>query len=139
MSIRSTKRRSYGFVIAILMGCVGLAHAQSPITVTGKIVFQDGAPASGVSVAVKGAGAATASDADGIYRISAAGDGTLVFTLLGSMPQEVPINNRTVIDITLQDDVSALDEVVVVGYGTQKKVNLSGAVAQIDGEALANR
>src|SRR5690606_18221183 len=87
----------------------------------------------------KGAGAATASDADGIYRISAAGDGTLVFTLLGSMPQEVPINNRTVIDITLQDDVSALDEVVVVGYGTQKKVNLSGAVAQIDGEALANR
>src|SRR5690606_13331656 len=58
---------------------------------------------------------------------------------LGSMPQEVPINNRTVIDTTLQDDVSALDEVVVVGYGTQKNVNLSGAVAQIDGEALANR
>jgi len=139
MSKRLTKRRGYGLVIAMLMGWTGLLHAQSPITVTGKIVFQDGMPASGVSVTVKGAGAATASDTDGNYRISAPPSGILVFTLLGSTPQEIAIGNRTVINVTLEEDVSALDEVVVVGYGTQKKVNLSGAVAQIDGEALASR
>ena len=103
MSIRSTKKRSYGFVIAILMGWVGLAHAQLPITVIGKIVFPDGAPASGVSVAVKGEGAATASDAGGNYRISAAGDGILVFTFLGSTPQEIAINNRTVMPLIYAD------------------------------------
>lgn len=139
MSIRSTKRRGYGFVIAIMMGWVGLVQAQSPVTVTGKIVFQDGTAASGVSVAVKGAGATTASDTEGNYRISTAGDGILVFSLLGSAPQEIAIDNRTVINVILADDVSALDEVVVVGYGTQKKVNLTGAVAQIDGDALMNR
>lgn len=139
MSKRFTKRRGYGLVIAMLMGWIGLLHAQSPITVTGNIVFPDGTPASGVSVTVKGAGAATASGTDGNYRISASPNGTLVFTLLGSTPQEIAIGNRTVIDVTLEEDVSALDEVVVVGYGTQKKVNLSGSVAQIDGDALASR
>src|SRR5690606_26543451 len=99
MSIRSTKRRGYGFVIAIMMGWIGLVQAQSSVTVTGKIVFQDGTPASGVSVAVKGAGAITASDAEGNYQISTAGDGTLVFTLLGSTPQEIAINNRAVINV----------------------------------------
>ncbi|WP_353130994.1 TonB-dependent receptor plug domain-containing protein, partial [Parapedobacter pyrenivorans] len=139
MSKRFTKRRSYSFVIALLVGWVGLAYAQSPITVTGKIRFQDGTPASGVSVAAKGAATATASDDLGNYRISTAGDDVLVFTLMGSAAQEIAINNRTIIDVILEEDVSALDEVVVVGYGTQKKVNLTGAVAQISGDALMNR
>lgn len=139
MRKRFTKKRGYGLIVAMLMGWVGLLHAQSTITVTGKIVLQDGTPASGVSVTVKGGGAATASDTDGNYRISASPNGILVFTQLGATTQEIAIGNRSVIDITLEEDVSALDEVVVVGYGTQKKVNLSGSVAQIDGEALTSR
>ncbi|RQP08522.1 MAG: TonB-dependent receptor, partial [Parapedobacter sp.] len=139
MSKRFTKKRNYGFVIALLVCWMGMAYAQSQPIVTGKIVFQDGTPAVGVSVAVKGTGTATASDDDGNYRISAPGTGTLVFTQLGSLSQEIDIHNRTVINVTLESDVSALEEVVVVGFGTQKKVNLSGAVAQVSGDALVNR
>ncbi len=139
MSIRFTQMRNYGFVIALLTCWMGVAQAQSPITVTGKIVIQDGTPASGASVAVKGTSTATASDVEGNYRITAPSNGILVFSFLGSVAQEVAVNNRTVINVTLDEDVSALDEVIVVGFGTQKKVNLSGAVAQVTGAEIANR
>ncbi|SEL74211.1 SusC/RagA family TonB-linked outer membrane protein [Parapedobacter koreensis] len=139
MSIRSTTRRSYAFVITLLVCWASIAYPQTPITVTGKITSQDGTQASGVSVSVKGTSTAAASDAEGNYRINAPGNGILVFTQLGSVSQEIPIDNRTVIDVTLAEDVSTLDEVVVVGFGTQKKVNLSGAVAQVTGAEIANR
>jgi len=139
MSKRFTKKRNYGFVIALLICWMEMAYSQSQLTVTGKIVFQDGAPAIGVSVAVKGTTIATASDDDGNYRISTPSTGTLVFTQLGAVPQEIAVDGRTIVNVTLESDVSALDEVVVVGFGTQKKVNLSGAVAQVSGDALVNR
>src|SRR5690606_7062952 len=139
MRKRFTKKRGYGLIVAMLMGWVGLLHAQSTITVTGKIVLQDGTPASGVSIMGQGGVVATAADTDRNYRSRASPNGILVFTQLGATTQEIAIGNRSVIDITLEEDVSALDEVVVVGYGTQKKVNLSGSVAQIDGEALTSR
>lgn len=132
-----TKKRSYGFVLALWIACIGVANAQ--ITVTGKILHQDSSPAVGAIVTVKGTGTASIADAEGNYRISAPGDGTLVFTLLGSVAQEMAVNNRSVINVTLAEDVAALEEVVVVGYGTQKKVNLSGAVAQINSDVLVNR
>src|SRR5690606_32677811 len=113
------------------------ANAQTPIQVTGKITLSDGSPAAGVSVTVKGTNVGSASNAQGIYRITAPGNAVLVFSQIGSAKQEIAVNNRSEINVTLQDDISQLNEVVVVGYGTQKKVNLTGAVAQIDGEELA--
>src|SRR5690606_17861567 len=115
------------------------ANAQTPVQVTGKITLNDGSPAPGVSVTVKGSSNGVISDAQGIYRITVPGNAVLVFSQIGSARQEIVVNNRREINVTLQDDVSQLNEVVVVGYGTQKKVNLSGAVAQISGEDLANK
>lgn len=126
-------------MIALMIGWIAMAYGQSPITVTGRIVLQDGTPATGVSVLLKGIGTATASDANGNYRIVAPGNGILVFTLLGSAPQEIAINGQSVIDVSLEENQASLEEVIVVGFGTQKKVNLSGAVAQISGAEIANR
>lgn len=139
MKVYLIRIRSYCFVLALLACWVGTTHAQSTIAITGKITFQDGTATSGVNVSVKGTGIATASDIEGNYRIDAPGNGILVFSLLGSASQEIAINNRTVINVEMEVDPSTLDEVVVVGFGTQKKVNLSGAVAQVSGAELVNR
>jgi len=139
MNRRFTQKRSLGSAMILWLVCMVAAYAQSPITITGKVLHEDRTPAVGAIVTLKGTGTVAVADTEGSYRIAAPGDGTLVFTMLGSVPQEIPINNRSWINVTLAEDVSLLEEVVVVGYGTQKKVNLTGAVAQVGGEALINR
>src|SRR5690606_29685184 len=64
---------------------------------------------------------------------------TLVFSFIGYASQSIAIEDRSVINVTLLEDMSSLDEVVVVGYGTQKKINLTGSVASVSGEEIANR
>lgn len=128
--------RSYGFFVVLWLVCL---PALAQITVSGKVQHEDQSPAAGAVVTLKGSSNATLADADGNYRITAPANGVLVFSLMGSVSQEISITNRTLINVTLAEDVAALDEVVVVGYGTQKKVNLSGAVAQVGGEALVSR
>ncbi|WP_235833042.1 SusC/RagA family TonB-linked outer membrane protein [Arcticibacter tournemirensis] len=113
--------------------------AQTSVKVTGQITSQDGAPAPGVSVLVKGTARGVSSDGQGHYTITVPNNAILVFTQIGSVKQEISVNKRTVINVVLKDDVSQLNEVVVVGYGTQKKVNLTGAVTQVSGEELTNR
>ncbi len=113
--------------------------AFAQVTVSGKVSMKDGTPAPGVSVQVKGSTTGTSTDGNGNYRITVAGDGTLVFTQLGMVRQEIPVTNRTSINVTLEEDISELNEVVVVGYGTQKKINLSGSVATVDGKDLVDR
>ncbi len=116
-----------------------IVYAQSTIQVSGQVRLKDGSGAPGVTVVIKGSTTGVSTDVNGNFRISAASNATLVFSQLGLLTQEVPIDSRTVVNITLEEDISELNEVVVVGYGTQKKVNLSGAVAQIDGKDLINR
>ncbi len=108
-------------------------------TIGGIIRDKDGLALPGVTVLEKGTKNGVMSDASGSYRIHAGGTATLVFSSIGYKSQSVHIQNRKKIDITLQDDHSSLAEVVVVGYGTQKKVNLTGAVSQISSEVLKNR
>jgi TonB-linked SusC/RagA family outer membrane protein len=112
------------------------------ITVKGKVSDHAGIPIPGVNVRLKGAsdrGAVT--DANGNYTINLPDNtGTLVFSFIGFITSEVQVNAQTVIDVQLLEDKKALGEVVVVGYGTQKKVNLSGAVSSINyDEELQNR
>ncbi len=99
-----------------------------------------GEPLPGVAVVVKGTQRGTATNSAGAYEIALSDPGAvLVFSFVGYLPQEVPVGNRTQLDLTLQIDTKALSEVVVVGYGTQKKVNLTGAVDQVTGDVLQNR
>lgn len=113
---------------------------QAAHTVSGTVLSDEGDPLIGVTVLVKGTTLGTVTDFDGKYTIELEdGNRTLVFSYTGYRTQEVAVNGRTTIDLTLQVDVAALEEVVVVGYGTQKKVNLTGAVSSISSEALENR
>lgn len=116
------------------------AIEQTQLKVTGKVADKDGLPLIGVSVKLKGTKIAVSTDANGSYALNLPdGNGTLVFTYIGYVTREVPVNNRTSINVSLEEDSKSLDDVVVVGYGTQKKTNLTGSVDVVSGEQLANR
>lgn len=101
--------------------------------VRGKVTDKDGNGLEGVTVRLKGTNAATITHANGDYQLALAGsEGTLVFTAIGYETAEIEIEGQSVVNVSLNVAVSDLDEVVVVGYGTQKKVNLTGAVSSID-------
>lgn len=111
-----------------------------PLTVTGTIVSDEGDPLIGVTILVQGTTVGTVSDFDGNYSIDLEDpNGTLIFSYTGYQSQEIAVNGRTTIDVTMNVDIAALEEVVVVGYGSQKKVNLTGAVSSVTSEALENR
>jgi TonB-linked SusC/RagA family outer membrane protein len=105
------------------------------ITVTGKVTSsEDGLDLPGVNVIVKGTNRGTTTDSDGKYTLQISGaEAVLIFSFIGYTPQEVPVASKSVIDVTLVPDIRQLDEIVVVGYGTQQKVTLTGAVANIKG------
>lgn len=90
-----------------------------------------GEPMAGVNIQIKGTTQGTISDINGTYSISAAGDAVLVFSFIGYQSKEIAISGQSVINATLESQITDLEEVVVVGYGTQKKETLTGSVAQI--------
>ncbi|WP_170309923.1 SusC/RagA family TonB-linked outer membrane protein [Seonamhaeicola maritimus] len=110
------------------------ANAQT-ITINGNVVAE-GQPLPGVSILVKGTNKGAVTDFDGNYTIDANSNAVLVFSYLGYETKEVSVNGRTTVNVTLQTDLSTLDEVIVVGYGTQKKKELTGAVVQVKAEVL---
>ena len=114
---------------------------QAVFTVRGTIVdanTREGVP--GVNVLVKGTSQGTITDAAGEFSLNApSATDTLQITSIGYLTQTIPINNRAEINVSLAEDIKSLEEVVVVGFGTQEKVNLTGAVGTADGEVLENR
>ncbi|MDE6270241.1 MAG: SusC/RagA family TonB-linked outer membrane protein, partial [Muribaculaceae bacterium] len=113
-----------------------LLLAQDLLKVTGNVTDENGEPLIGASVTVQGAKSGTVTDYDGNYEIKVAPNGTLVFSYIGCTPQSIEVNKRTKIDVTLDASVSSLDEVVVIGYGVQKKVTMTGAVSNVNGKEL---
>jgi len=111
-------------------------------TVTGTVTSaQDNGAIPGVSVLIKGTTVGTTTDGDGRYTLSVSGNenGVLSFSFIGFETQEITLQGQSVIDVSLVEDITALDEVVIVGFGEQKKANLTGAVTSIDAEALRSR
>jgi TonB-linked SusC/RagA family outer membrane protein len=106
------------------------------ITLTGKVVDESDQPIPGASIAVKGTQLGTLSNVDGTYSLSAGPQATLVFSFVGYSREEVAVNNRSKIDVILKIDQKALDEVVVVGYGTQRKVETTGSIASVKASDL---
>lgn len=130
----NTSRNSPKLIIDLLV--------QPPVdkTVTGKVTDENGAELPGVSVLVKGTLLGTTSDQDGRYSISVPeGSAILVFSYVGYTSEEMVIGNQTTINLSLSPDTKALNEVVVVGYGTSKKANLSGSVSTVSGKELTER
>ncbi|MEJ7778743.1 MAG: TonB-dependent receptor [Daejeonella sp.] len=111
-----------------------------PVTVSGKVVDEKGDPLPGVTIKVKGNTIGTSTDANGNYSLRVPDDNlTLVFSFIGFTNQEVAINQRTSININLVPDATSLNEVVVIGYGTQKRENIVGSIAQVSAKQLESR
>ncbi|MDR1153550.1 MAG: TonB-dependent receptor [Bacteroidales bacterium] len=116
------------------------ATAVQGTVITGTVTDETGQPMPGVSIQVKGTLTGTVSDAEGKYSIHAPSrEAVLVFSFVGYAVQELPAGDRREISITLVEDNRLLEEVVVVGYGVQKKSNLTGSVAVVKAEALETR
>ena len=105
--------------------------------VTGKVTAADGIGLPGVNVLVKGTTIGTTTDSNGNYKIEVPdGTVTLVFSFIGYATQEISSEGRSTIDVVLEEDIQSLAEVVVVGYGTQEKKEVTGAIAQVSGKEI---
>ncbi|NEU07980.1 TonB-dependent receptor [Flavihumibacter sp. R14] len=112
-----------------------------PVTITGKITDDKGVTLPGVSVKVKGSSNAVASDTNGAFTLTVADENvTLVFSFIGFSTQEIVVSGRSNITVVMKEEIGSLNEVVVVGYGTQKKANVTGAVNTVEvDKVLGNR
>ena len=127
----------YGFLTLMVLLCTVFGYSQTK-TVTGTVSDNMG-PMPGVNVLVKGTTNGVVTDFDGVFTIDdVSNEDILVFSYIGFVTQEVPVGTQEEIDIVLQEDTQALDEVVVVGYGTQKKSNVIGSVASVEVEEATN-
>ncbi|WP_066829581.1 SusC/RagA family TonB-linked outer membrane protein [Rufibacter ruber] len=124
-------------LIFLLLHFCGVALAQT--TISGRVTSAKGSePLPGVSIIVKGTTVGASSDVNGNFQIQAPANATtLVVSYIGFTNQEIPINGRTTINVSLQEDQRALEEVVVIGYGTQQKSLVTGAISSVKAEEIA--
>lgn len=108
--------------------------------VSGRVTDRTGNPLPGVTAVIKGSTTGTITDGNGEYRLNnVPSNSTLVFSFVGMRTQEIVLGSQTTIDISMIEETIGLEEVVAVGYGTQKRINLTGAVEVIDGDKMKNR
>ena len=130
------------FQVALQAACWSLmlvlsslgAMAQNAFSVKGTVTSENGEGLPGASVILKGTSTGTTTDVDGKYTLNVPdGNGTLVYTYIGYLNQEIAIGNRSQLDVKLAPNDKTLEEIVVVGYGTQKKATLTGSVSEVKG------
>ncbi|QCK15955.1 SusC/RagA family TonB-linked outer membrane protein [Mangrovivirga cuniculi] len=126
------KLTCFAIVVIGLMSFTTI-QAQS-ITVSGTVTDFNGQPLPAVNVIEKGTNNGAVTDVNGNYSVTLPGDAILVFSSIGFVKEEVPVNGRTTIDMTLAEDIQSLSEVVVIGYGTQEKEDVTGSVGAIEEE-----
>lgn len=138
--VRFASHRALVCFAVLILGFVTPSLGQE-ITVSGKVTASgDASPLPGVSVLIKGTSTGTTTDTDGLFTLRVPdGSATLVFSFIGYAPQEIAVGSRTTVDVSLAADVTELNEVVVVGYGSVKKTDLTGAVATIDPAVITKR
>ncbi|UGU16410.1 TonB-dependent receptor [Sinomicrobium kalidii] len=126
------------YIVVVTLCTITGLYAQESSTVSGTVLSGvDNMALPGVTVRVKGTDKGTVTDFDGNYSISVAGENSvLIFSYIGFKTEEVTIDGRSKIDISMQEDLARLDEVVVVGYGTQRRQDLTGAVSVVKAEEL---
>ena len=123
------RRLGYLMMVWVLASMSLMAQDRA---VSGKVTESNGAILPGVSVLVKGTVRGTQTDGNGNYKLEVPANATLVFSFVGMLTQEVPVATRTTIDVVLENDNKQLAEVVVIGYGSQRKKDLTGSIAAIN-------
>ncbi|MEM9648315.1 MAG: TonB-dependent receptor [Bacteroidota bacterium] len=125
------------FLTILLLSLQMVAYSQSNITVSGTVTDATGQPLPGASVIEKGTTNGVQTDFDGNYTLANVdSEGILVISYIGYLAMEIPVDSRTAINVSLQEDTQLLDEVVVVGYGTQKKADLTGSITTVKSEDI---
>lgn len=131
------------FLIVLSKGLFAAPHGKTTgvlaqgIPISGKVTDEQGAPLPGVSVLVKGSTTGASTNADGVYRLNVPSESSiLTFSFIGFVMREVAVNKQTVINVRLEPESKSLNEVVVVGYGTQTRATLTGSVSEVKGAEL---
>ena len=125
--------------IALTVGSFTPAVSQQQKSVSGKVTDNSGVPLPGVSIVIKGTTQGAITDTDGSFSLSNVPvDVTLVFSFVGMKTQEMAVAGKTRINVKMEEETVGLEEIVAVGYGTQKKVNLTGAIASVKTEQIGN-
>ena len=125
-------------LILCMMAGINFAEAQNK-QITGTVTDEGGEPLVGLNVVEKGTTNGMSTTIDGKYSVSVPEGATLLFSYIGYIPQEIVVGNQNVINIRMAENTELLDEVVVVGYGVQKKSDLTGAISSVKSEDIQNR
>ncbi len=120
-------------LLLVFTGSVTIAQTN---TISGMVSSEDGKPVVGANIIVKGTRAGVVSDVNGGYSINAANNATLIFSIAGYATQQIAIGTKTKIDIKLTTDTKALEQVVVVGYGTQRRKDVTGSISSVNAETI---
>lgn len=138
---KNYKLLSYAFLIAAMLACCNVtlqARALPEINVSGQVMDESNNAIPGVNIVIKGTTRGTTTDADGKYTITAPdGNAVLVFSFIGYVTQEIQVGTQSSINVKMATDVTALTEVVVVGYGVQNKSSVTGAVSSVSSKEIA--
>ena len=135
---KSTRLVKFMLSVALIFLCLS-TYAQTQ-SISGTVNDDDNRPLPGISISVKGKKLQTSTDGNGKFLINGVDNkDVLVFSYVGFKTQEIAIGNKTTLTVQLKEDLKNLEEIVVVGFGVQKKANLTGAVDQVTSEVLANR
>lgn len=139
---KSTHRKILMAILSLLVipfASLQIAMAQN-ISVSGKVLDQKGVPVAGATVLVESTSNVTATDSDGLFTLkNVAGDATINVSFIGYKTLQVNVNNRSQLDLVLEEDAQSLEELVVVGYGVQRKSDVTGAIASVKGNELQSR
>ncbi|HPT30698.1 MAG TPA: carboxypeptidase-like regulatory domain-containing protein, partial [Prolixibacteraceae bacterium] len=138
---RMFHRKMRTLLLLFIMGLAWISasalSAEQQRAIRGKVVGENGDPIPGVTVVVKGTTVGTITDMDGKFNLNIPANAqTLSVSFVGMTPQELPIGSQTEFNVTLKEETKGLEEVVVVGYGTQKKESVVGAITQVNNETL---
>ena len=123
-------------LLSLLCVCVGAVQGFAQVTVTGKVTDENGEALPGVGIFIKNTGKGVVSELDGTYSIYVSPNDVLTFSCMGYVEQERKVNGNKPINVVLRENLTSLEESVVVGYGTQKKAHLTGAVAAVGQEEI---
>ncbi|MGB3774854.1 MAG: SusC/RagA family TonB-linked outer membrane protein, partial [Leeuwenhoekiella sp.] len=127
----------YVFLFLMMLFCFSGQAQQQDLQITGTVTDGSGMPLPGVNIIVKGTTNGVSTDFDGLYSIRLSSGSTLVFSYIGFNEQEIQIDEEQELNVSLESNTDALEEVVVIGYGAQKRKEITGAVSTVSSETLA--